>query len=87
MSDEYFASVWSKSLESFLIAHIFYHSKLESFNTDDLVAICKLSSILFVFDGFDEIANLQVREEVIDFINKGINRISINAKSIQVIIN
>lgn len=86
VSEEYFNKKWHKSLESFLIAHIFYHSKIDEFSTSDLIAIFKLSPVLLVFDGFDEIANITVREEVIDFINKGINRLSENSKSIQVII-
>ena len=86
LSDEYFQKIWQKSLESFLVGHIYFHSKIENFNTGDLVAIFKLSPILLVFDGFDEIGNLKVREEVIEFINKGINRISENSKSLQVII-
>ena len=73
-------------MEAFLVAHIYYHSKLEEFTSTDFIAICKLSPILFVFDGFDEIANVKVRSEVIEFINKGITRISANAKSMQVII-
>jgi len=86
LSQEYFGSIWRNSLESFIVAHIFYHSKLEEFTTTDFIAICKLSPILIVFDGFDEIANIKVRSEVIEFINKGINRLSANTKSIQVII-
>lgn len=86
ISEEHFSKNWNNSLESFLVAHIFNHSQLENFNTNDFIAVCKLSSILFVFDGFDEIANIKIREEVIEFINKGINRISENSKSIQVVI-
>lgn len=86
LSDEYFQNIWQKSLESFLVGHIYFHSKLEGFTTSDFISVCKLSPILFVFDGFDEIANLRVREEVIEFINKGLNRISVNSISIQVII-
>ena len=86
LSQEYFDSIWRNSLEAFLVGHIFYHSKLEEFTSSDFIAICKLSHILLVFDGFDEIANLKVRGEVIDFINKGINRLSGNIKSIQVLI-
>jgi len=86
INDDAFKKIWAKSLESFLIGHIYSHSLLEDFTTNDFIAICKVSSILFVFDGFDEIANVQLRGEVIDFINKGINRISSNAKSIQIII-
>src|SRR3989339_20204 len=86
LSQEYFENIWKNSLESFIVGHIFYHSKLEEFTSSDFIAICKLSPMLFVFDGFDEIANLKVRGEVIDFINKGINRLSGNIKSIQVLI-
>jgi len=86
INEEYFTSIWRNSLESFLVGHIVYHSQIDDFTTSDLIEIIKLSSILFVFDGFDEIANIDVREEVIDFINKGINRISENSKSIQIVI-
>lgn len=86
LSQEYFEQIWKNSLESFLVAHIFYHSKLEEFTSTDFIAICKLSPILLVFDGFDEIADIKVRSEVIEFINKGITRISANTNSIQVIV-
>lgn len=86
LNDEQFKSIWRKSLESFIIGHISYHSQSENFNTDDLLAILSNSSALFVFDGFDEIADLKIRREVVNFINKGIARIKENAKSIQVLI-
>lgn len=86
INEEYFSSIWKNSLESFLVGHIVYHSQIDEFNSSDLIALTKLSSVLFVFDGFDEIANFNVRKEVIDFINKGINRLSENIKSIQVVI-
>lgn len=86
LNEEYFNNIWKNSLESFLVGHIVYHSQIDDFNSSDLVAISRLSSILFVFDGFDEIADIKIREEVIDFINKGINRISENSKSLQIII-
>lgn len=86
LSSEHFDMIWNKSLESFLIGHIYYHSKMKEFNTNDLIEIFKLSPILLVFDGFDEVANYKVREEVIEFINKGINRLSESCKFIQVIV-
>jgi hypothetical protein len=86
LSDEYFEKIWKNSLEAFFVAHVFYHSKLEEFTSIDFISICKLSHVLFVFDGFDEIANIKVRGEVIEFINKGITRLTANAKSIQVLI-
>lgn len=86
INEEYFNSNWHKSLESFLMAHIYFHSKIESFEVIDLISVCKISSVLFVFDGFDEIADIKIRDEVIDQINKGLNRIEENSKALQVII-
>lgn len=86
LSSDYFKNTWDNSLEAFLVGHIFYHSKNRDFTSNDLIAIFKLSQILLVFDGFDEIANLTVRNEVVEFINKGLNRLSQNCKSIQVLI-
>lgn len=86
INDIYFNQMWQDSLESFLIAHIFLHSKIEMFSIADFLAISNITPILFVFDGFDEIANINIREQVIDFINKGIERINVNSNSVQVII-
>ena len=36
ISDNIFLKIWNKSLESFLIGHIIYHSKDNDFNTTDL---------------------------------------------------
>lgn len=83
---EHFDATWRDALESFLVAHIHYHSKIEDFTSSDFLSICKHSAILLVFDGFDEIADLKSRAKVIEFIDKGINRIKANSKSIQVII-
>ncbi len=86
ISEEKFKERWQNTLEAFLVAHIVYHSGLEDFKTNDLIAIFKLSPILFVFDGFDEIAGIKSRESVILFINKGLSRLSENSKSIQVVV-
>lgn len=86
LNEERFMQIHRQSLESFLIGHVLYHSQIDTFNADDLLAILKNSSVLFVFDGFDEIADIEVRRLVIDLINKGINRIKENSKSIQIVI-
>jgi hypothetical protein len=86
ISDERFLEIWQNNLESFLIAHISYHSGINEFNTLDLISVLKLSSVLFIFDGFDEVANLKSREAIIIFINKGLSRLSENIGSIQVVI-
>ena len=86
LTDEYFNKIWKNSLESFLIGHIIYHSQIDVFDSTDLISILKHSSVLFVFDGFDEVADLKIRQEVIEFINKGVVRIKENAKSIQILV-
>lgn len=86
LNEEYFKLNWKNTLEAFIVAHIYYHSSIEHFNSYDFIEVCKHSPVLLVFDGFDEIANLKIRSEVIDLINKGITRIAANSLSIQVII-
>jgi hypothetical protein len=86
LSDETFNKIWQNKLESFIAGNIIYHSSIDDFNTFDLVTVIKNSSVLLVFDGFDEIADMKVRQAVIKFIDDGIDRIRINSKSLQVII-
>jgi hypothetical protein len=86
LNDSSFSKIWNKSLESFLIGHIIYHAEDNEFTSTDLYAILKASSILLVFDGFDEIANFDIRKDVIEFINKGIVKLAEYSRSLQVII-
>jgi hypothetical protein len=83
---DYFEKNWRNALEPYLLSHVFYHSKLENFESHDLISLIQSSPILFVFDGFDEIADIDLRREVVEFVNKGIQRLSANAMSIQVVI-
>lgn len=85
-NQEKFNLINNNSLESFLQGNFIYHSKIESITTDDIINIFKSSSVLIVFDGFDEIADLKLRQDVIDLINRGINRLIENSKSIQVVV-
>ncbi|GHT67832.1 hypothetical protein AGMMS50239_31740 [Bacteroidia bacterium] len=86
LNEDVFNHIWSKSLESFMIGHISYHSPNNDFKISDLHAIIKNHPVLIVFDGFDEIADIKIRQEVIDFIDSGIERLKANTKFIQVVI-
>lgn len=86
LNDEQFNKIWRSSLESFLIGHIVYHSQVDSITSSDIIAIVSNSSVLIVFDGFDEIADLKTRELIIELINDGITRLKENSKSLQVLI-
>jgi len=77
---------WHKSLESFLAAQIENDSGGLEFEVADLHAIAKLSSILLVLDGLDEVADMEKRREVVKEIIKGVNRLRVTAASLQVII-
>ncbi len=86
ISKDFFEIIWKKSLESFIVSHVCHHSQSDSFNIDDLFSIIKYSSTLIVFDGFDEIADMSTRKEVVEVINRGVNRLKEQSKNIQVII-
>ena len=77
---------WHKSLESFLAAQVRHHSGGFEFSVVDLHEIAKLSPILLVFDGLDEVADISKRREVISEIITGVNRLRESAKSLQVIV-
>ncbi|MBU0946890.1 MAG: NACHT domain-containing protein [Proteobacteria bacterium] len=77
---------WKRSLEAFLAAQVRHHSGGADFSYEDLIAVLKLSSVLLVFDGLDEIADISRRQEVVDEIMRGVNRLEENAVSLQVIV-
>lgn len=79
-------TLWHKSLESFLAALIRNQSGGTQFNTDDLLAVFKVSAVLLVFDGLDEVADIPRRSEVVDEIVKGVQRLEENTASLQVIV-
>ena len=85
-SEQAQAPYWSKSLESFLAAQVRYHSGGTEFTVDDLIAVLKISSILFVFDGLDEVAVIKQRQSVVDEIVAGIKRLEANAAGMQVVV-
>ena len=76
---------WHKSLESFVAAQIENDSGGIEFDVADLYAVAKLSSILLVFDGLDEVADIEKRREVVKEIITGVKRLR-SAASLQVIV-
>ncbi len=79
-------SEWQKSLESFLAAQVQFHSGGAAFSISDLHAVLRLSSSLIVFDGLDEVADIERRQETVDHILKGTNRLSEISVSLQTIV-
>lgn len=79
-------SHWHRSLESFLAAVVRHHSGGADFTIQDLHAVLKMSAVMLVFDGLDEVADIAARREVIDEINRGIVRLTENAVSLQTVV-
>ena len=84
--EEELPSNWQKSLESFLAALIRHDSGGGEFDVSDLRAVMKLSPVLLVFDGLDEVADISKRQEVVNEIINGVNRLESIAESLQVIV-
>ncbi|MBY2937564.1 NACHT domain-containing protein [Rhizobium leguminosarum] len=76
-----------RSLEGFLAGQIRFVSGGHSFNVSDLTAVAKASHMLLALDGFDEVADINLRQKLVDEINKGTNRlISAGGYSLQTIV-
>lgn len=77
---------WSKTVDSFLAHQISTFSGGSGFTVSDLHATLKLFSILLVLDGFDEVADVKMRKEIIDAVCDTISRLRNDAASLQVLI-
>ena len=77
---------WSKGLESFLAALIRHLSGGADFSATDFHAILRISAVLIVLDGLDEVADIKVRKEVVEEIEKASVRLKEMAASIQIVV-
>ncbi|MBX5225078.1 hypothetical protein HJC06_01265 [Rhizobium sp. NLR9b] len=76
-----------RSLEGFLAGQVRFFSGGHSFNVSDLTAIARASHMLLALDGFDEVADINLRQRLVDEITKGTNRlISAGGFSLQTIV-
>lgn len=75
-----------KSLEEFLALLVNHYSGGLNFSAADLIAIVKRSPIVLVFDGLDEVADIEKRHEVVNTIHTGSRRLKAHALSLQVIV-
>ena len=77
---------WHGSLESFLARQILHHSGGAPFTVADLHAVARLSAVLLVFDGLDEVADFARRRMVVEEISRGLSRLKDISASIQTIV-
>lgn len=77
---------WQKNLESFLVFLIGYFAQNLDFNATDFQAIVKTSSILLLFDGLDEVADISQRKDVVEEIVRGTKKLKEMAASLQTVV-
>lgn len=65
-----------RSLEGFLAGQVRFLSGGHDFNVSDLTAVARASHMLLALDGFDEVADIALRQSLVDEISKGTNRLS-----------
>jgi hypothetical protein len=77
---------WQKNLESFLVFLIGYYSQNLDFNATDFQAIIKASSVILLFDGLDEVAEISQRKDVVEEIVRGTKKLKELAASLQTVV-
>ena len=75
-----------RSLESFLAAQVVHHSGGANFSVSDLQAVVQASAILVVFDGLDEIADLNRRTATTQELCRGVKRLKEVALDVQCLV-
>lgn len=75
-----------RSLESFLVRHVASDAGMGAVTHDDLIGFLAKSHSLIVLDGFDEVADISMRTEVMEEICKASERLGAHALSLQIII-
>ncbi|WP_161494542.1 NACHT domain-containing NTPase [Caulobacter sp. B11] len=72
-----------RSLEGFLAGQVRFLSGGHEFNVSDLSAVARASHMLLALDGFDEVADVELRKQLVAEITKGSARL-VNAGSFSV---
>ncbi|MGJ4947804.1 NACHT domain-containing protein [Bradyrhizobium sp. HKCCYLS20291] len=65
-----------RSLEGLLAAQVRFASGGHTFNVSDLTAIAKASHLFLALDGFDEVADVESRQRLVEEISRGATRLA-----------
>lgn len=76
----------SRSLDSFLVMHINHYSGGLKVSQDSLISFLEGMHVVIVLDGFDEVADIAIRERIVDEVSQAAARFEFYTKSIQLII-
>jgi hypothetical protein len=80
------AERWSKSLESFIAAHVRHSTGGLTFTADDAVAILSRTPSFLFLDGLDEIADIELRQNIVDAVEASLTRLESVGADLQVFI-
>ncbi len=84
--DEPVPTYWDYSLESFIAAQIRHQSGGINFDVADLHAVGRISSLLLVLDGLDEVADISKRADIVREVGAGVNRLRTGTASLRVVV-
>lgn len=76
----------SRSLDSFLVMHINQYSGGLRVSQDSLIRFLKGMHVVIILDGFDEVADVTIREQIVAEVSHAAERFELYMKSIQLII-
>jgi len=74
------------SLEGFLAFQVTLTSGGHAFSVSDLSSVARASHLLIVLDGFDEVADIATREQVVKEISKAATRLESSSKSLLIVV-
>jgi hypothetical protein len=80
------AGVQSRTLETFLAKLVSHHSGGSNFSVNDLFEVSKITPLLIVLDGLDEVVDIKQRTEVISAITKTAPRLREICPSLSIIV-
>jgi hypothetical protein len=86
MPDQGLADDQPRSVEGFIAASVSHHSGGVAFDVADLLAVLKVTAAVAVFDGLDEVADIDTRKHLVDELTMTSRRLSATASSFQMIV-
>ncbi|RWK59262.1 hypothetical protein [Mesorhizobium sp.] len=79
------AQASSHVLESFIAAHVSSNTG-HAFSASDLTSISKHAQLLIVLDGFDEVADIGLRNRIVTEVSNAASRLEESALSLQIVV-
>ncbi|HEX3238736.1 MAG TPA: hypothetical protein VHR18_01210 [Solirubrobacterales bacterium] len=86
LPDQELADQQPRSVEAFLAASVYHHSGGVNFDVADLLSVLETTAAVAVFDGLDEVADIETRQHLVDELTATARRLAATALSFQMIV-